>query len=51
VLEGGYDPPALAESVIATMRALSADDPAESIAPDPIYTRRAASYVGHHWEL
>jgi acetoin utilization deacetylase AcuC-like enzyme len=51
VLEGGYDPPALAESVIATMHALSADDPAESIAPDPIYTRRAASYVGHHWEL
>jgi acetoin utilization deacetylase AcuC-like enzyme len=51
VLEGGYDPPALAESVIATMRALSADDPAESIAPDLIYTRRAASFVGHHWEL
>ena len=51
VLEGGYDPPALAESVIATMRALSADDAAESIAPDLIYTRRAASYVGHHWEL
>ena len=35
VLEGGYDPPALAESVIATMRALSGDEPAESIAPDP----------------
>ncbi len=51
VLEGGYDPPALAESVIATMRALSADDTAESIAPDLIYTRQAASYVGHHWEL
>ncbi len=51
VLEGGYDPPALAESVIATMRALTADDTAESIAPDLIYTRQAASYVGHHWEL
>ena len=51
VLEGGYDPPALAESVIATMRALGGDGKAESIAPDPIYTRRAASYVGHHWDL
>ncbi len=51
VLEGGYDPPALAESVIATMRALAGDDAAESIAPDRIYTRQAASYVGHHWDL
>ena len=51
VLEGGYDPPALAESVIATMRALGEHDPAESIAPDLIYTRQAASYIGHHWEL
>ncbi|MGO9956248.1 MAG: histone deacetylase [Solirubrobacteraceae bacterium] len=51
VLEGGYDPLALAESVIATMRALSGEDAAESIAPDPIYTRQAASHVGHHWEL
>jgi acetoin utilization deacetylase AcuC-like enzyme len=51
VLEGGYDPPALAESVIATLRALGGDDAAESIAPDRIYTRQAASYVGHHWDL
>jgi acetoin utilization deacetylase AcuC-like enzyme len=51
VLEGGYDPPALAESVIATMRALGGDGKAESIAPERIYTRRAASYVGHHWDL
>jgi acetoin utilization deacetylase AcuC-like enzyme len=51
VLEGGYDPPALADSVIATMRALGEHDAAESIAPDLIYTRQAASYVGHHWEL
>ena len=51
VLEGGYDPPALAESVIATMRALGGHDAAESIAPDLIYTRQAASYIGHHWEL
>jgi acetoin utilization deacetylase AcuC-like enzyme len=51
VLEGGYNTAALAESVVATMRALSADDAAESIAPDLIYTRQAASYVGHYWEL
>jgi acetoin utilization deacetylase AcuC-like enzyme len=51
VLEGGYDPPALAESVIATMRALGEHDAAESIAPDLIYTRQAASHVGHHWDL
>lgn len=51
VLEGGYDPAALAECVIATMRALGGHGAAESIAPDLIYTRRAASYVGHHWEL
>jgi acetoin utilization deacetylase AcuC-like enzyme len=51
VLEGGYNPPALAESVIATMRALGENDAAESIAPDLIYTRQAASHVGHHWKL
>jgi acetoin utilization deacetylase AcuC-like enzyme len=51
VLEGGYDPRALAECVIATMRALGGEGSAESIAPDLIHTRRAASYVGHHWEL
>jgi acetoin utilization deacetylase AcuC-like enzyme len=33
VLEGSYDPPALTESLVATMRALTEDDPAESIAP------------------
>ena len=51
VLEGGYHPPALAESVIATMCALGGHDAAESIAPDLIYTRQAASCIGHHWEL
>jgi acetoin utilization deacetylase AcuC-like enzyme len=51
VLEGGYHPPSLAESVVATLRALAGDELAESIAPDRIYTRQAASYVGHHWDL
>jgi len=51
VLEGGYNPPALAESVLATMRALAGEGRAQSVAPDPIYTPRAASHVGHYWEL
>jgi len=51
VLEGGYEPHALAECVLATMRALAGAGRAESIAPDPIYTRRAAAHVGHFWEL
>ncbi len=51
VLEGGYAPRALAESVIATLRALGEEDAAESIAPDRVYTRQAASYVGHPWDL
>jgi acetoin utilization deacetylase AcuC-like enzyme len=51
VLEGGYDPPSLAASVAAVAGALHDDRPAGSIAPDPIHTPRAASFVGHHWEL
>ncbi|MGO9750988.1 MAG: hypothetical protein ACLP22_05640 [Solirubrobacteraceae bacterium] len=51
VLEDGYHPPALAEPVIGMLRALGGDDAAESIAPDRIYTRQAASYVGHYWDL
>jgi acetoin utilization deacetylase AcuC-like enzyme len=51
VLEGGYEPRALGECVIATMRALGGEGEAESIAPDPVYTTRAASYVGRYWEL
>jgi acetoin utilization deacetylase AcuC-like enzyme len=51
VLEGGYHSPALAECVIATMRALGGDGAAESIAPDLFYTRRAASSALGHWGL
>jgi acetoin utilization deacetylase AcuC-like enzyme len=51
VLEGGYSPPALAESVEATMRALAGEGEAESIAPDPIVTSRAASHIGRYWTL
>jgi acetoin utilization deacetylase AcuC-like enzyme len=51
VLEGGYSPPALAESVELTMRALAGEGEAESVAPEAMLTARAASHVGRHWEL
>ncbi len=50
VLEGGYDPSALAESVAATMEGLAGDAPAASAAPD-FLTERAASQIGHRWRL
>jgi acetoin utilization deacetylase AcuC-like enzyme len=51
VLEGGYEPRALAACVLATMRALDGAGVAESVAPDPLYTARASAYVGRYWEL
>ncbi|MGP8241159.1 MAG: histone deacetylase [Solirubrobacteraceae bacterium] len=51
VLEGGYAPAALAESVVATLSALTDDQPAESAAPEPFFTARAASHIGHYWPL
>jgi acetoin utilization deacetylase AcuC-like enzyme len=51
VLEGGYDPVALAASVLATIRALDGEGEAESIAPDLHVTSRVAAHVGHHWPL
>jgi acetoin utilization deacetylase AcuC-like enzyme len=51
VLEGGYDLAALAGSVLATVRALSGEAIADSIAPDPIYTPRVASRVAEFWSL
>jgi hypothetical protein len=51
VLEGGYEPAVLAESVLATVTALDGEGEADSIAPDPIVTPRAAAHVGHFWEL
>ena len=51
VLEGGYDPDALADSVLATIRALSGDGETDSIAPDPLVTSRVAAHVGHFWTL
>jgi acetoin utilization deacetylase AcuC-like enzyme len=51
VLEGGYAPAALGESVAATLAALAGAGEAESAAPDPLVTPRAASHLGHHWAL
>ena len=51
VLEGGYNPEILADCVVATLAALAGEGESESIAPDPVFTARAAAYVGHHWTL
>lgn len=51
VLEGGYEPATLAEAVLATILALDGEGAAESIAPDPLVTPRAATQVGQYWEL
>jgi acetoin utilization deacetylase AcuC-like enzyme len=51
VLEGGYEPTALAQCVLETLAALSGDEPAHSAAPEPLLTSRAASHIGHYWPL
>jgi acetoin utilization deacetylase AcuC-like enzyme len=51
VLEGGYAPQALAQSVIATLAALTDEQPASSAAPEQLLTSRAAAHIGHYWQL
>jgi acetoin utilization deacetylase AcuC-like enzyme len=51
VLEGGYSLPALAHSVVATVAAFGGEGEALSAAPEPLLTSRAASHVGHYWDL
>ncbi|MFZ1155275.1 MAG: histone deacetylase [Solirubrobacteraceae bacterium] len=51
VLEGGYEPVALAQSVRETLVALGGDEPAHSAAPEPLLTSRAAAHIGHYWPL
>jgi acetoin utilization deacetylase AcuC-like enzyme len=51
VLEGGYEPAALAQSVQATLAALGGDEPARSSAPEALLTSRAAAHIGHYWSL
>ena len=51
VLEGGYHPPALTESVMATIAALAGVGTAQSMAPDPFVASRVAAHIGHYWTL
>jgi acetoin utilization deacetylase AcuC-like enzyme len=51
VLEGGYEPAALAESVLATLAALGDAQPAQSVAPEPLLTSRAAAQIARYWPL
>jgi acetoin utilization deacetylase AcuC-like enzyme len=51
VLEGGYKPAVLAECVRETLAALASAEPAQSAAPEPLLTSRAAAHVGHYWPL
>src|SRR5439155_13510350 len=51
VLEGGYEPIALADSVRQTRVALGDGQPAESVMPEPLLTARAAAHVGRYWPV
>ncbi len=51
VLEGGYEPDALARSVRATLAAIGSHEPPHSAAPEPLLTSRAAAHIGHYWPL
>jgi acetoin utilization deacetylase AcuC-like enzyme len=51
VLEGGYAPAALAESVHATLSAFGGEEPARSAAPEMHLTRQAAVQFARHWPL
>jgi acetoin utilization deacetylase AcuC-like enzyme len=52
VLEGGYEPVALAACVRETLAALGSDEPAaRPAAPEPLLTPRAAAHIGRYWPL
>jgi acetoin utilization deacetylase AcuC-like enzyme len=51
VLEGGYEPVALGDCVVAMLAALAGAGEAEEIAPEPILTGRAAAQIGRYWQL
>jgi acetoin utilization deacetylase AcuC-like enzyme len=51
VLEGGYDPSALAVSVTATLAALGGAGEAVSAAPEALLTSRAAAGVARYWSI
>jgi acetoin utilization deacetylase AcuC-like enzyme len=51
VLEGGYEPAALAASAIETLQALASSEQPHSAAPEALLTSRAAAQIGHYWPL
>jgi acetoin utilization deacetylase AcuC-like enzyme len=51
VLEGGYEPQALAHSVLATLSALVDDEPAPSGLPETPLSARAAAHFRRYWSL
>ena len=51
VLEGGYEPDALAESVRETLIALAGEEPPSSAAPEALLTARAAAQFARYWPL
>jgi acetoin utilization deacetylase AcuC-like enzyme len=51
VLEGGYEPQALADSVLETLLALGSDDRPRSAAREAPLTSSAARQIGHYWPL
>jgi hypothetical protein len=50
VLEGGYHPPALVDSTLATMAALAEHGELAASAPQAL-TARAAAHIGNYWPL
>jgi hypothetical protein len=51
ILEGGYEPVALAQCVQDTIEALSRNEPARSAAAETVLTGRAAEHIGRYWPL
>jgi acetoin utilization deacetylase AcuC-like enzyme len=51
VLEGGYEPQALAGSVLATLEALGSEEPPRSAAPEAALTSRAAAQFAQYWPV
>jgi acetoin utilization deacetylase AcuC-like enzyme len=51
VLEGGYEPVAVAESLQATLEAIADEQPAGPDAPELAPSARAAAQVGRYWRL
>ncbi len=51
ILEGGYEPLALAHSLRETLLALGDDAPARSLGEEDPLTARALAHVGRYWQL